>query len=684
MSASEVKLTAEFKAQTTRSILAIALFAITYILLFLLALVLTVACVTGGIALVIEIPKFVTLALGVGLASLGILVLVFLVKFIFKTNKVDRSHLLEIKRSDEPELFAMIDDIVQRVDTRFPKRVYLSADVNASVFYDSSFWSMFFPVKKNLMIGIGLVNSVSKSELKAILAHEFGHFSQRTMKVGSFVYNVNQVIFNMLYENDSYDKAIQGWASVSGYFFIFVFLAVKIVGVIQWILKQLYSVVNKSYMALSREMEFHADEIAASVTGYEPLKSSLMRLSFAEHAYQSVLSFYDGKISDNYKAFNLYQNHESVMSFMASEYEIKIENGFPNVTLQDENRYNKSKLIIEDQWASHPSTEDRVDRLEKTILKATSIDWSPATSLFKDWSLRNEQLTDLIFSTVQYKEEKINIDDQRFKEEYKQQLDSNSFSKLYNGYYDDKNPIPIDLTKQETTDKAIEDLFSQDVIDLVYTSISMKGDIETLKQIASKNIDVKSFDYDGRKYRRKNAKTIAKELEVKFEKLQALIKINDQHIYSYFLKLEKEYGDSQLLTSLYESFFDYDKVIDEKYELTNSMMNDLEFIQMNTPFDQIVANFGALSHRENKLKDEIEIILNNEDYKEEITPDIESNFKAFIENDLRYFRDEQYIDSNLEVLFAAIHNYNYILSRSYFIKKKGLLEYQKSLFDKVG
>ena len=46
-------------------------------------------------------------------------------------------------------------------------------------------------------------------EFKAILAHEFGHFSQRSMKVGSYVYYVNQVIFNMLYDNDSFDKMIQ-------------------------------------------------------------------------------------------------------------------------------------------------------------------------------------------------------------------------------------------------------------------------------------------------------------------------------------------------------------------------------------------------------------------------------------------------------------------------------------------
>lgn len=77
------------------------------------------------------------------------------------------------------------------------------------------------------------------------------------MKVGSYVYNVNQVIFNLLYDNESYERIIHSWANVSGYFSIFVVFAIKIIEGIQWFLKMAYELVNKSYMGLSREMEFH-------------------------------------------------------------------------------------------------------------------------------------------------------------------------------------------------------------------------------------------------------------------------------------------------------------------------------------------------------------------------------------------------------------------------------------------
>ena len=47
--------------------------------------------------------------------------------------------------------------------------------MNAAVFYDLSIFNLFFPSKKNLEIGLGLVNVLNLGEFKAILAHEFGH-----------------------------------------------------------------------------------------------------------------------------------------------------------------------------------------------------------------------------------------------------------------------------------------------------------------------------------------------------------------------------------------------------------------------------------------------------------------------------------------------------------------------------
>lgn len=95
-----------------------------------------------------------------------------------------------------------------------------------------------FTCKKNLQIGLGLINTVSQTELKAILAHEFGHFSQKSMKIGSYVYNVNHIIYNTIYEDTSYNNFIQKFASFSNVTYLAASIVIKFINGIQWILKK--------------------------------------------------------------------------------------------------------------------------------------------------------------------------------------------------------------------------------------------------------------------------------------------------------------------------------------------------------------------------------------------------------------------------------------------------------------
>jgi len=679
----EIKVSAAFKTQTTKAILSINLFILTYLLMLVFAVGLTVLCVYGGIALVVSFPRLITLALGIGLASLGVLVLFFLLKFIFKSHKVDRSHLVEIKKTEEPQLFKMIEEIVKEVDTNFPKKVYLSTDVNASVFYDSSFWSMFFPIKKNLQIGLGLVNTVTKSELKAILSHEFGHFSQKTMKVGSYVYNVNQVIFNLLYDNENYNQLMQNWANASGYFSIFVVIAIKIIEGIQWVLRLIYSVVNKNYMALSREMEFHADEIAAHVTGYEPLKSSLLRLSLADHSFNSVLSFYERKIADNKKSENIFKEHLYVTNYLAQDSDIKIQHNLPQVSENELNKFNKSKLVIKDQWASHPSTEDRVARLEKTGLNATNIDYESANSLFTNIEKTQKLLNDKIFKAVVYTGECSTIPFETFQADFKNEFLKETFPKVYNGYYDNKNPLFFDVKSVESAsfNNQLKELFSDSKTELVYSAISLQSDIEAIKQISDKSSDIKTFDYDGIKYTKNDCKNLSLKLEKELAQLNEKIKANDIEIFKYFKIQEQKVNVHFDLENLYTQFFNYDKEFDAKYGLYNQLSSALQFVNYTTPTEKIEANFKDIEQLELKLKNGIEELLKNAEYQSEITKIMNDNFELYLSKKWKYFESGIYFNKNLEMLFAAINNYAFLLSRGYFLIKKKLLNYQLELLE---
>ena len=681
MKKNEIQLSAEFKTQTTKAIIAISFFVLTYLILLLLAILLTGLCIAGGISLIALMPRFITIALGIGLSSLGFLVLIFLLKFIFKSHKFDRSNLVQINEFEEPDLFRMIEEIVHEVGTTFPKKVYLSSDVNAAVFYDSSFWSMFLPVKKNLLIGMGLVNTVTKEELKAILSHEFGHFSQRTMKVGSYVYNLNQVIFNMLFENESYENLIRRWANVSGYFSIFVIIAVKINAGIQWILRKLYEVVNKNYLGLSREMEFHADEIAANVTGYEPLEKSLLRMPLADISFNNVLNFYNGKISENIRSENIFRDQKTVIHFLAEVNNLAITNNLPDISLEEQSKFDKSKLVIKDQWASHPTVKERIKRLEETGLLIHDNADTPANNLFRNVNELQKKLTNKIFEQVKYQGEIEFFPFYKFQEEYKQEVLSNSFAKIYNGYYDYKNPICIELIPCKSIENNIsfEELFSDEKIDLVYTEIALKNDLETLKNISNHSLSIKTFDYDGVRYKRKNADELIEKLEVELKKLNDQIKQNDTNIYEYFEKEEKQQNKSKELEQLYCKFFEFDKIFDSKYDIYVKLLNELQFVSVTTPYEEIKSNFRKIKPTEDILKQEINHILFDPVFTVEITPEIKQNLEQYISKSWDYFYGTTYDDENLNILYTAMHNYAYLLSRKYFLMKKAILIYQEEL-----
>lgn len=679
-----IQTSADFRKKSKAAIFSIILFIIVYILLFISAIALTVACVVGGIMLIAAKPMFFTLMIGLGFASFGLLIFYFLIKFLFKKHINDRSFLTEITQKDEPELFEMINELVKETETDFPKKVYLSYDVNASVFYDSNFWSMFLPIKKNLTIGIGLVNACTKQELKAILAHEFGHFSQRSMKVGSYVYNVNQIIFNLVNDDESYRNTIQSWANASGYFAIFAELALKFTQGIQWILAKMYSFVNIRHMALSREMEFHADEVAANIAGSLALEESLLRMDLADNSYNNVINFYESKIKDSKASKNIYKEQAFVMGFLAKESELEIKHDLPVVKLEEAGIFNKSKLNIENQWASHPSTEDRVARLRKLNIQKES-DNMTARSLFKNFEQTEEKLTQKLFSNVQYESERLNLEFDHFREEFEATYNKDTFDKIFNNYYDNKSPDRFDLETAIPSDEnlSFEELFGKDKVEIAYNLIALENDKSTMEAISKKELKIKTFDYDGTKYKASEAKKLLPKLDDEIKLLKEKVTENDINIYHYFLKKSKEHNREYEFRTYYSDFVNYEASYEEQYKLYLELNDAYAFVSVTTPFEQIKKNFRKHIPLESKLKDELKIILANPLLEDDINEQARKDLQYYVDNQLIYFNNNEYFNDHLQHLFFAMNSYQYYIARNYFLLKKRLLDQMSALEKKV-
>ena len=82
---------------------------------------------------------------------------------------------------------------------------------------------------------------------------------------------------------------------------------------------------------------------------------------------------------------------------------------------------------------------------------------------------------------------------------------------------------------------------------------------------------------------------------------------------------------------------------------------------------------------ENTLKGAIQELLSDKKFESEITDELKESFDLYLSKEWQYFEHDQYIDKNFEVLFSAMNNFYFVLSKGYFRLKKQLLTYQDEL-----
>ena len=231
--------------------------------------------------------------------ALSAFLAIFMVKPLLKVRHGSDSSSIEISAQDEPELFQFIYRLADEAKAPRPHKVFLSAKVNACVFYDVSILNLFFTSKKNLEIGLGLVNVLTLGEFKAVLAHEFGHFAQRSMAVGTWVYITHQIVAHILSERDILDRFLKGLSRFDLRIAWIGWILSLIVWSIRSVLETAFSWLLIADRALSREMEFQADLVAVSLTGSDALIHALHKLHAGDDAWSRTMNFANSELNSD-------------------------------------------------------------------------------------------------------------------------------------------------------------------------------------------------------------------------------------------------------------------------------------------------------------------------------------------------------------------------------------------------
>ncbi len=296
----------------------------------------------------------------------------YLIRPLFKSTRDVDSTRVEVTENECPELFKAIREIVDKVGCGMPARVFLAPNADASVSYDTSFWRIFLPVKKNLNIGLGLFEGMNIEEIKAIIAHELGHFPQGHRLMSTVIIS-NKVLYNLVNENESWYNWVDSLCVNESWFYRFVGKCAR--GMTKGINKctrRVYGFVTKGYLKLERLNEFEADNISCKIVDKRDFISMLCKLEVRANRYGEYCRFLRMLASDGLFV-NRYFECMNIFNSLLPEFPDKEIKSFtysdtltrPLCMLEGEIRD-----AVSGEWDSHPSIEERLENAQNNGMES--------------------------------------------------------------------------------------------------------------------------------------------------------------------------------------------------------------------------------------------------------------------------------------------------------------------------
>lgn len=274
-----------------------------------------------------------------------------------RVNPLEQS----LSEQDQPKLFEVLQEIAQATGTPMVDEVRVAPDSGIGVHMEGrAIAALLGRATRVLTIGVATLHALTALELKAILAHEYGHFSNRDTDYNGILF---QVELSLAY-------TLHGMASLGRYGWL---------NPVFWLLKlyrMIYVLITRGF---GRTRELFADRVAAVTYGPKVFSSALEKVAvygicFEQHVYQEVAA-----LLKEQKAFqNIYQTFEEGWN--------KLE-----PAVQDQMR--QVALTRRPHWTdSHPPVQDRVVRLQR--LPAGSVDGGePASSIFHGFPALQESMS---------------------------------------------------------------------------------------------------------------------------------------------------------------------------------------------------------------------------------------------------------------------------------------------------
>ncbi|HUQ82645.1 MAG TPA: M48 family metallopeptidase [Gemmatimonadaceae bacterium] len=253
-----------------------------------------------------------------------------------------------LERARHPRLFATLDEIARSAEQEMPREVYLVPDMNAWVAQRGGV--MGFGSRRVMGLGLPLMQALTISQLRSVLAHEFGHYHGGDTALGPWIYKTRAAIGRTLHTLSNHSAMLMKPFEWYGNAFL------------------------RITHAISRRQEFAADALAARVTGTATTVDALKMVHSAG------------------MAFDPYWQTE-IMPAIQKGYRPPIADGFREFSAAPSIATSIEKALTHelaegkaDPYDTHPPLRERVAALESApaVRRETAEDHAMAITLLED------------------------------------------------------------------------------------------------------------------------------------------------------------------------------------------------------------------------------------------------------------------------------------------------------------
>jgi Zn-dependent protease with chaperone function len=157
-----------------------------------------------------------------------------------------------LQRDEQPELFALVEEVARAARQSMPTEVYLAAEVNASVLQTGR--------RRVMTLGLPLMQVLTVPQFRAVIAHEFGHFDGGDTWLAPLVHRAHVAI----------ERAVEALDD----------------GILNKPFAWYGALFLRGTRAVSRAQEIAADALAARIAGARQMADALLAIASASASHE--------------------------------------------------------------------------------------------------------------------------------------------------------------------------------------------------------------------------------------------------------------------------------------------------------------------------------------------------------------------------------------------------------------